>query len=589
MHSPLVAVAAVLALTAVAAAQERVPTAGRVVDAAGDPVGNATVTLLGDVPPFHLLSASPDRAVATTDGKGRWRATLRAGHEYVAWAVGPAALHGRAHVSGLQERVLPGVHCELTLVRSRTPARLRVRGGERWGAIAPLQAAVAVGAPCVHATPLPADDWAELPQLPDGRSWLLLLADRDGRPLARYDVPGQAGDVTFLVPPPREVGVRVVAPDGTPAANAVIHADVAHWAAAITVAPRRRAPIEWREVGRTGADGTAVAVLPRPQADVSGAAALPPLWVRHDAGTAMRRESDHAGDTPLALRLDAGGWSGRVLDDGLPAAGARVLVDATWPESGRGRKPVTFLAVAGADGTFDVPQLTAAMAGARALIARRAAASAGTAWPVAVLPPAAGGTFAGDLARLPVLRLRAQTPDGEPARRATLLVFAGPLARSALDREPWEATLDARGEAAVSVEPGRWCVFVHDGANSALACVDAVTNGDVPLTLEPLACMHGRVQLGPGDPPSSVRFGLNLIKMPSAPPADAAALLARHVVAATWNRWQVERARADATGAYAIRFLAVEGATFTGFVTSERGRTKLVLAAGELALELSGR
>src|SRR5262245_43856485 len=83
--------AMLLCLAAALPAQQAQPAtaqlaSGRVVDALGKPVAGAVVTLLHRPIPWTDEVGEPDRHRAVTDAEGKFRATLREGRPYSAWA-----------------------------------------------------------------------------------------------------------------------------------------------------------------------------------------------------------------------------------------------------------------------------------------------------------------------------------------------------------------------------------------------------------------------------------------------------------------------------------------------------------------------
>ena len=83
-----------LLATSMAAAQERLATAGRVLDPAGQPVTGAKVTFVGAVAPLWDKFEPADHIEIVTDANGRFLARLLEWGDYVAWAAGPEAADG---------------------------------------------------------------------------------------------------------------------------------------------------------------------------------------------------------------------------------------------------------------------------------------------------------------------------------------------------------------------------------------------------------------------------------------------------------------------------------------------------------------
>lgn len=565
-------------------------THGRVVDEAGDPVAHVTVTVAGDRPPLHLASTTPHVVTAVTDQEGRFRVGLRPGHEYCAWAVGEAALDGRRRVSALHDEVLPGSTLTIPLVRHRSASRLRVRGLERWSELGPLSMRVAVAAPCLVIQPLPlGNEPSLLPPLPDGRSWLVFVDDGHGRLLVAAEVPPEPGDLTFFVPPPLSLRLRVVDDDQRPVAGAVVRADVdaarrppTDCFVAASSAPR------WRDVGISDPDGHCTVLVPERRLAGALHGDTPALHVcRNDAGALRAAGPTQEGELELQL-VTAKAWHGRLLVHGRPLADTTLLLHAglvVRGPVGSSRRAMAFATTTGRDGSFAFDALPPGLVDPRLLLAEPTSSASPRAAPPALQPPVLDQRWERDLGELPLLTLDVGDASGRPCPHAFVGLLPGPTRDSSLTHERFVARLDAGGKTTIPVDRGDWYVFVTDRVGFAAATITVTGSQLLTLRLEPLATMHGRLVLPARCDVRETRFLLNQSRLAS-PGADR--LQNGHrAIDAPLNRWLLQRPELFRDGTFVLRFLAVDGASHSGLVTTPAGVAPFHLTAGGAPVELT--
>lgn len=240
-----------LVLTALAAAQQdlqRGALAGWVKGADGNRVVGAAVTLVSRPIPARLDLGTTDELHVATGHNGMFRAELLHGRSYTAWATWRDAA-GVEQRTGVLEAVFPGPPHELTMAPLQELRRLRVEGMAAWGARAPLSCALFPEGENPVAVPLviDAEGRALLPTLP-GRYCQVEVRGRDGFLIALspdlYLAEGGRAEATLVLPPPRELRVRVIDDQQQPVVGArVWHSLVYH-----------RRDVQ-SEIGRTDAEG----------------------------------------------------------------------------------------------------------------------------------------------------------------------------------------------------------------------------------------------------------------------------------------------------------------------------------------------
>ncbi|MEC8252698.1 MAG: carboxypeptidase-like regulatory domain-containing protein, partial [Planctomycetota bacterium] len=136
--APLTLAVALAALAPSAAAQRLQPTLCAVVDAAGQPVAGATVTLLGSQPHLSPSLRGPHIVEVATDARGRALARLRPGLCYVAWAR-TATAAGRRSYAPTVGYFSAGAALELRCGEPQAIERATVSGADAWRDDGPLR------------------------------------------------------------------------------------------------------------------------------------------------------------------------------------------------------------------------------------------------------------------------------------------------------------------------------------------------------------------------------------------------------------------------------------------------------------------
>lgn len=257
---------AALVLAAMLPAQTRAPFTGTLRDESGTPIAAATVTCVF-TPDFATLG-EPDRVLATTDAQGRFRADLVVGEAYMVWAIGPADADRQCAIARPCREGAAGKTLELVADARWVPTKLQITGSAPWTKDGPL-ALRFLTADCTALGPditFPGDGTIGLPTLPTAQVSVLLL---DGRkqPLASLPLDLDA-TAKIALPPPREVVLEAVDPDGKPLAGVQIWRTVFPGRVEAGPIPGACYPgLPWPQclIAVTGADGTAPARLPESQ------------------------------------------------------------------------------------------------------------------------------------------------------------------------------------------------------------------------------------------------------------------------------------------------------------------------------------
>ncbi|MCA8950961.1 MAG: hypothetical protein KDE27_15765 [Planctomycetes bacterium] len=580
-------------------AQDRVATAGRVLDAERHAIANATVTFVGSAPPLGGRFAAPDRVVVVTDDKGRFRTDLRERHEYACWVVGSPSASGACAVSTVLD-VRPGRGFEVELANERSPATLRVTGDAAWGAFGPLAFEVAIAAPHLHRAPLAlVDGVATLPVLPWDSHWLLFARDRDGALLYSETLEPHAGAAEFVMPPPRTLAVRVADPQSVPIVGAEVFAEVdgawrAHQERSLT---GLRELAEWRRVGVTGQDGEARVTLAS-RAAAPGIGDEPLLWARMPgragavggwAGRFVVDGSEHAPlhrRDPLPFTLaPAAAFAGDILDDaGRPLARAQLALSAMLTIQLAGSqlsRPVTFRTVSDAEGHFEFVGLPPLLSAPTLLIDHPQ-------MPI-LTEPALDVPLALDLRSIRRCEFAAIDAAGGPARAAEVLILPLPTEGFRIGPPDTRLRLDNRGRATLRIARGRWFVFVTDGIGFAHTELDSDAMPTLALEMQELDVLRGRVLLAEGARWSDVSFRVGACSHRDSGDEIVQALRA---LGLRVNQWLAARAPIEPDGTFALRFLAVDGSSYSGAAMLAGGghcELRLEPTSEPLVLDLTGR
>lgn len=497
----VVKLALVLALGAIAPAQDAPSVTGRVVDAARKGVAGATVELLHRPIPNCLELGPEQRIVVAANASGVFRATVAADKHYTV----------RAWWEGGASRVEDGVEAGafVTLVRDpfAVPQRVALAGLEPWSERGPLELRALVGGETIDFAAVPmADGVATIPPLPDFEHRPLELLGADGEviwsaaPEASQEHAAD-GSLAWSVPPPFEL--ELVVRDATtkaPIAGAVVLRHIRnHW---ITRSPLlafgERFRAVWPAIGRSDDAGRLHARIPLLErvdrtpdtlwllALADGHRASHCGW---NDGKPFRDSHLLDGDGgPLEFGLTAAAVQRRriVLPDGNPVAPGRAFLGwRVWVRGDGSGSGTPFFATASiADGAIvfaPPPEF-----GVLESLALESPAG------LRVEPADGDGTSDIDLGAdgsasrsIEVVR-----PDGRPAERVVVLVtVADP--KAARD-EPVAARCDRLGRVTVSLAgPSR--VFAYDGSAWGLAVVDPAASTTTRIAMQELPRARVRV------------------------------------------------------------------------------------------------
>jgi hypothetical protein len=580
---------ALFAFTAALGAQQRLATAGRVLDGAGKALAGACVTFVGSEPPIYERFAPADRVTATTDEKGRFRAELLPGADYAAWASSAPGVDGSAFVSALAADVRAGSGLELIAATTQPRSELQVEGLDGWPDLAPLRIEVAPALPFVHALPLVlAKGVAPLAAVPPNTEWLVFVRDRDGALLYSWRMLPKPGSMRLDVPPPQSVPVRVRDEQGAAVAGATLRLQVGHrLGGSSRVLEGGGGQGQWRDVGTTGADGTATVRIP---------ASADPFTDAGSDGLLLAAKRDHVAaisgwngqllvDGKLVEKLDSRelpfilrhgkSWCGRIRGaDGEPLRLAMLQLEGIVVLKMRGTatmaSPVAFRARTDAEGAFAFDSLPAELTQASLFVetpeplAAPAANAARTPRMVrapALRAPDLGQDLDLDLQALPLLTLRVQGVDDGPARHARVLLVPVPVAKQMFDTAIFQVALDAAGEARVHVQAGRWSVFVCDGTGYAHQIVAIERAEDRQVRLQKLAVVRGTVRMADGSPASGAILYVNSM---SGGAGSDDQTQAQRAFGMRVNQWLAGRTTCAADGTFALRFLDMPSMHFDG-------------------------
>ncbi|HEB52045.1 MAG TPA: carboxypeptidase regulatory-like domain-containing protein, partial [bacterium] len=244
-----------LAAGSFAAAQQRRPLLGRVVDADGNRLANVTVNC-ALTPPGERRNRAIENLTGTTDERGRFRFQVYPCTTYRLWAIGAAGEDGKRATSALQSAAA-GAPFELRATEHIPAISLTVSGVKEWLDRWPLKLRLAPRGIEVpgKALPLADDGTCALPPLPLGRTAIDIL-DKDDNPIYSISVSSGGSQLKITLPPPCEVPMRVVDSNGKPVAGARIRQRLAGgWFGSDGLTVGVPARELWRDLGRTDADG----------------------------------------------------------------------------------------------------------------------------------------------------------------------------------------------------------------------------------------------------------------------------------------------------------------------------------------------
>ena len=581
-------------------AQDRTTTAGRVLDPHGEPLPNATVTFAGTSPALDDRFTAADYVTAVTQTNGRFRVKLRQQHDYSCWVVGPRHADGHRMVSAVRD-VLPGSGFEITVSESRPATRLTVTGTEAWKGIANLRFEAAVSAAHSHRERLRFNDGtALLPTLPTKQSLLLFVSDGEGRLIYAERLRPANEDVHFSMPPPQQVAVRVKDDKGTPVAGATIYVERgarARRSGRILGGHRRLA--EWRQVGETGIDGSALVTVANRGDPLAG------------KGHAMFRASK------LGHQDSIGGWNGQIIIDGAGADTGKVPPKRTeLPFTLRPAEPwcgtmrdetgapladiglelttvltmrlasgsglfheTSFRTTTDTDGKFTLPKLPEGLTTPTLVIDHS--------HPPALLEPALDKPFELDLRSVFSVEIEVTAVSGDPARAAQVMLLPLPIGTRKLSATTYRDRLDNRGRMTVRAQRGKWALFVTDRVGFANVLIDAGTPSKLDVQLQDLATMRGRVLVNEGFPVSKLRFSTSSSSSSRVARTGVAAALP--AIGRLFNQWLVPQAAVAEDGSFTVRFLDVPGSHYSGRVRAGSKSEKIRFEATGEPVEIDLR
>ncbi len=226
--------------------------AGRVLDADGTPVANATVTLLHRPIARHIDPEREHRIVVATDARGAFRATLRDGATYSVWAA------SAEQASQLAEGIGGGGFVELSLDTHTGPRTVAVAGLDAWSDAATFGFRALVGGENLDLVPVRCrDGQLELPALPPLEIRTIEVLAGDGRVLWAGRALPDSDASTLQLPPPVTYEVRVTDTAGAAIAGVEILAHILNYwgtqSSGMLFGDRFRSL--WPSQGRTDANG----------------------------------------------------------------------------------------------------------------------------------------------------------------------------------------------------------------------------------------------------------------------------------------------------------------------------------------------
>lgn len=583
MHPGVPTVLAWLVLQVSGAAQQAAPDASlrratiiRVIDAAGRPIADATVTCTGTVLHAEPWAAAADVVTAATDARGHARAALIPGLGYHGWALGPAAADGKRWSSAPNAWFGAGGVVELFADCELSPRAVTITGLEPWREFAP-QLVVTTTLPGFAALPLvpAADGHADLPLLPPGQQWLQL---RSGSGELLWRTPLQAGPVA--VPTPLRVPLRAEDKDGKPLAGVTVRLRDPKTQFVPCDAPLPVAP--WtgsRRIGITGADGRLEATVPADwnpsvgqQADLLFEFDLPG-HVRTSSGALASnwfvadRQTERQGPDVVGVLLPAVPLRGR-LNAAVPA-GTRLELRATarlmTSDSGYILDPRSYRTTVGADGAFEFAGVPEFLHDNHLVLLPPAGAPllAALALPQIAAAPERLVPEVVDVAG--ALRLRLRVLDARSGPAIGVTGYLQPvLADTRLVRQgATRFFVEPSGIADLVLTPGRWALFVANDSGHAAAVIETTeTAAEFEMRMNDALLWQIHARDAGGQPVAGASLAVASVSFPVTKDPD---LVALQVPQIAWLRHYLGRGRTGADGELRLPFPDI-GATVTACV-----------------------
>ncbi|MBK8100003.1 MAG: hypothetical protein IPK26_23105 [Planctomycetes bacterium] len=572
----------------------------RVVDVAGRPIADATVTCTGTVLHAEPWSDKADVVTATTDARGLARAALIPGLGYHGWALGPAAADGKRLSSTPNAWFGAGGVVNVLADVDLSPRDVVISGLEPWREFAP-RIVVTTVLPGQAAVPLVvgADGHASVPALPPGQQWLQMRA-ANGELLWR--TPLQAGPVA--VPPPLRVSLRAEDKDGQPLAGVTVRlrdpkTQFVAFDAPLPVAPWTGA----RLIGVTAADGRLEAIVPADwnpfvgqQGDLLFEFDLPG-HVRALSGAfasnwfvADRQIERQGPDVIVGVLHPDVPIRGKV--NGAVAPGTRLELRTTAKlvtgDAGYILDPRAYQTTIGADGAFEFAGVPEFLHDSRLMLLPSAGAplADALALPLVSATPERMVHEVVDVGAALRLRLRVLDARSGPAIGVTGYVQAVHADTRLVRQGATRFFVDPSGVADLGLTPGRWALFVANDSGHAAAVIDTTdTASELEMRMSDAMLWQLRVCDADGQPVVGAGLAVASVSFPVTKDPD---LVALQVPQIAWLRHYLGRGRTGLDGELRLPFPDI-GATVTasaqlGERQSERFKMTAALREREVRL-----
>jgi hypothetical protein len=572
-HWPLVAACLAVGVGTLQAQNGKVervfrPTFGRVVDADGKALADATVTLVGGLP--HLLPALQDIHVTEvgTDKRGRAMARLQQGLCYVAWVSGPA-VDGKITTSNVIGYFAAGAMFELTCGEARDVSTCTLTGEDKWQHVGKLR--------YFAMTSMPGTE-VELERSTDG------VFQLPGKPFDSFEVrlpDDQAlwhapmGDDLHL-PPPQSVRVRAVDADGNALAGAKVKHRVGRLSSWRLDGLRSVGEDRMRSLGVTDDDGLCVVEVPYDTNPLEDGLANLLLFVESEgrpavAGGIWNRffyVSDHKvpeikGDELRFECAEVEPLRG-VMPTAPPGTTAHLtaICKLYLPRNSYQHDARVFTADVAKDGTFAFADLPAELHSCRVSFLP----PIGSAWLPPVFAPEPSRELPELLVPLPdgdehslelvSLNLTVSDPTGGPARGAVAFLSSGDRSGILLRDSLLRVALNERGAAHLRLMPGNWVVVVLTASGYCGVPFELdETTSKASVQLEPLALMKVTLKDGSGKP--VVGAGVRSRGTTTRGTNDPVSSILQGLGRTARTHWQ--RLRTDDAGQVEIPFVPVVG------------------------------
>ncbi|MGE3175381.1 MAG: hypothetical protein AB7O97_22340 [Planctomycetota bacterium] len=557
----------------------RRPQLGRVLDGRS-PVPGATVTLIGIPAHFDPRAEQADVVTVTADAGGRYRAGLRPGVPYLAFAAAADGADGAFRCAEVRGWFGAGALVDHYLAAASGPYEAELAGGAAWSAGGPLQlyarptldshALLPLRMPCA----LDDSGGARWPALPFGS---FEVTSADGAPLLLAPLRGMP-EQRIELPAPAIIAARVVDERGDGIAGAAIWLRMGtfHDGSIDGVATLRR-PYE-RLVGLTDADGAAA--LSVPGFDPFDVAADPLVFAARAPGRVERlsgflgrawlrddRRVPAEGTPELRFTLSpATPLTGRVqLGSVSAAAGATVRLAAVAKLFGDGMSythdPRSYDGVVGDDGTFAIDGVPDHLHSSELVLLTGAGAPIEcTGCVEGRMPPAVVDLASIARLRLSVLGIRS----GPAAGTAIYVCEVDPPGAPGRGR-PRRHCLDGAGRLELSLNSGPWFVLAADETGCAWSERALLPGEDAALELhmQPYPMVAGTLRDDQGAPVGGARVVLRGVQVETSERADRGGdALARALLRTRLERMLQYVMTLD-DGSFEIPYLPLDSLTVT--------------------------